>query len=174
MGGTRDRPCGDRALLVGGNAAAALHPVAERHAARDRVCSSPLHRWRHPDHHRDTGSSGCARAAFALAWLRLTHVVHRNHPQRRLHDFQRMAECRNPAELVPYRGDAGCSFPWHRPDAIPAMADCSRPGTCRHWPPIPPRAATGAVTAANFTLKRLCAMPDSGRIQNLRSCVPVP
>ena len=34
--------------------------------------------------------------------------------------------------------------------------------------------ATGAVTGANFTLKRPCAMPDSGRIEKHRSCVPVP
>ena len=40
--------------------------------------------------------------------------------------------------LVLYRGDAGCSFPWHRPDTFAAMADCSRPGTCHHWLSIPP------------------------------------
>ena len=170
MGRAHDRPCGDRAFLLGGGAAAALHPVANRHAARDRICSLSLHQRRHSDHDSDTGGSGCVRAALPLASFRPAYGVYPDRPWCWLHHFQRMAECRNPPHLVLYRGDAGCSFPWDRPDAVIAMADCPKHGSCRHWLPIPPRAATGA----NFTLQRPCAMPDSGRIQNLRSCVPVP
>jgi len=37
---------------VGGGAAAALHPLVDRNAARDRVRAGPLHRRRCPDHYR--------------------------------------------------------------------------------------------------------------------------
>src|SRR5262245_52384272 len=72
MGRPRDRPCGDRTFLVGDCAAAALHPVADRHAARDLVRSHSLHRRRHSDHSRDPGGRGRACAGLPLARLRLT------------------------------------------------------------------------------------------------------
>jgi len=98
-------------------------------------------------------------------------VFHRDCPWRRLYRVQRMAECRDPAELVVCRVDAGCSFSWHRPNAFAAMADCSRPVTCHHWLPIPPGPPADAPRGPDLTLRRSCAMRDS-TVFDLRRYVP--
>ena len=163
MARTRDRPCGAWEFLLGVGAVAALHAVADRHAGRDRVCSHPLHRRRHPDHDIDTGGGGCVRAALPLASFRPAYGVHRDRPWCWLHHFQRMVECRNPPQLVLYRGNAGCSFPWDRPDAVIAMADRPKPGSCHHWLPIPSRTTTGALTGGRLHFKSALCYAGFGK-----------
>jgi len=118
---------GDRALSLGGRAAAALHPVAPRHAARD--CLALFH-CTGGDILITTFTLG---AVAALAWhfhwrvFWLAHGLHRDRSWRRLHYSQRMAERRNPPHLVLYRGDAGPSLNRHRPHTVAAVGGRARP-----------------------------------------------
>src|SRR5215469_6282043 len=51
-----------------------------------------------------------AGAVFQVDSVRLADGFYRHRPWRRLHHVQRMAQCRNPAQLVLYRSDAGSAF----------------------------------------------------------------
>jgi hypothetical protein len=115
-----------------------LYTLWSTGTARVRVCADPLHRRRCPDHGRHILGGGGARAALALARLRLADGARRDPPWSRLHHSQRMAQCRNPPDLVLRRGDARRSLARDQPRTAAAMAGGSGPGFCHRRPPIPP------------------------------------
>jgi len=147
-------------FFLGGGAAAALHPVAHRHPARDCQRALSLHRRRYSDYDGHAGDSMGARAAIALARLRLAHYLHRDPPRRRLYGFQRVAQRRNPPYLVLHPGDAGPSLNRHRPHTVAAVGGRARPRFCQHCGLGPTPSSAEAVRAA-FTFTWPCAMRES-------------
>ena len=145
-----------RGNRMGGGAAAALHVWSTR-TPRDCGRSTSLHRQRYHDHDGDCLGRCGARAAWALARLRVAHGRHRDRAWRRLHHSQRMAQCPNPAQLVLHRGDAGSSLAWNRPRALAAVAGRSKPGFRHLATPIPPH-APAALTVAKQSLPNLLRM----------------
>jgi hypothetical protein len=161
------RPYDRRPLRLGDGPTAALHPLVDRHPARNSQRSLSLHRRRYSDHNPHTGHSMGARVALSLARLWLAHNLHGHRPWCRLHKSQRMVQYPNPAQLGLYRGNAGPSLDRHWTHAVTAVGGRPRPVFCRHC--LPGRAPSPPETVMRkgaFTFEHPCAMRESWTFQN--------